>query len=115
MDFLENLLNSGDRKHQNRGGFLRDDHHHDDDHDDHHDHRDYPNDQPYNLNQQLSPNHNAFLPGVMCRKCTIQTVQGAKFCHACGTAIDLVLNCASCGSKLPALGTFCPQCGYKNG
>jgi ribosomal protein L40E len=27
----------------------------------------------------------------------------------------MILNCASCGSKLPAQALFCPQCGYKSG
>jgi ribosomal protein L40E len=112
MDFLENLLNSGDRRHQKRGGFFNNDDHHDDDHDDHHDH---PYQQPYNINPQVPQNQTAFPPGVVCRKCATQTVQGAKFCHGCGTAIELSLNCASCASKLPPQATFCPQCGYKNG
>jgi predicted amidophosphoribosyltransferase len=41
-------------------------------------------------------------------------VQGAKFCHGCGTALQLNLVCASCGTTLPNAAAFCPQCGYKN-
>jgi ribosomal protein L40E len=111
MDFLENFLNSGDRRHQRGGGFLQNDDHHDDDHDDHHGHN-YQ--QPYNINPQGLQNQTVFPPGILCRKCSTQTVQGAKFCHTCGTAIELILNCASCGSLLPAMASFCPQCGYKN-
>jgi ribosomal protein L40E len=27
----------------------------------------------------------------------------------------MILNCASCGSKLPVDAPFCSQCGYRNG
>jgi ribosomal protein L40E len=27
----------------------------------------------------------------------------------------VILNCASCGSKLPVDAPFCSQCGYRNG
>jgi ribosomal protein L40E len=110
MDFLENLLNSGDRGHQRRGGFLQNDDHHDDEHDEHHHNQYPPNGFP-----QVPINQTAFQPGAICRKCSTQTVLGAKFCHGCGAAIEMSLNCASCGSKLPAGALFCPQCGYKSG
>jgi ribosomal protein L40E len=114
MDFLKSLLDSDNRKHQNRGGFMQNEDHHDDDHDhedDHHHRQQYPN----SAYPQVPTNPAAFLPGVVCRNCSTQTVQGANFCHGCGAAIEMILNCASCGSKLPASALFCPQCGYKSG
>jgi ribosomal protein L40E len=128
MDFIEDLFDFGERKHRNKGGFFQNGGHHDEDHhdDDHHgDHGHRQNqDDPFTQGPMNStqPANQPFptaplisLAGVMCRKCSTHTVQGAKFCHVCGTAIDLLQICASCGSKLPANGLFCAQCGYKNG
>jgi ribosomal protein L40E len=133
MDFLEDLLDFGDRKRRkngglfpqgNRGGIPNNRDHHDDDHydDDHDHHQQYPansNQQaPANsqfpVNQQFPANPAAALSGVICPKCSTPTLQGAKFCHGCGTVIGVLLNCASCGSQLPANAPFCPQCGYNN-
>jgi ribosomal protein L40E len=112
MDFLEDLFDFGDRKRQNRNRSTENGDHHDDHHDDDNDDRQHYATGPY---PQNPTNTAAFLPGIVCRKCSTQTIQGAKFCHACGTAIETALNCASCGSKLPANALFCSQCGYKNG
>ncbi len=116
MDFLEDLFDFGDRKRRNRGGPFQNgnqpDHHDDDDHDHDEDHhRPYP----ANAYPKGSPYPAAFLPGVLCPKCGRQTVQGARFCHECGAAMNMNQNCASCGSKLPGNAPYCPQCGYKNG
>jgi ribosomal protein L40E len=112
MDFLRDLFDFGDRKRRKRGGINQNEDHHDDDHDDDHDHHQpYPN----SSYPQVSTNPDASLPGVVCRNCSAQTVQGAKFCHRCGTAIDVPKICASCGSKLPTNALFCPQCGSTNG
>jgi ribosomal protein L40E len=114
MDFLEDMF--GDRDRRGRGGsFQGGGHHdhHDDDHDDDHGYR-----QPYPANlpsPQVPTNQAAYPPGVVCRKCSIQTVSGANFCHGCGAVIEKILNCASCGSKLPDNALFCSQCGFKNG
>jgi ribosomal protein L40E len=113
MDFLEGLFDIGDNKRRKKGGFFQNDDHHDDyKYDNDHDHR-----QPYPVNSypQVPVNPEVVPTDILCRKCSAQTIQGAKFCHECGTAIELILNCASCGSKLPANAPFCPQCGYKNG
>jgi ribosomal protein L40E len=123
MDFLEDLFDLGDRKRRNRGGIFQNGDHHDDDHHDDHEHHPnqgstYPQvsmNSPLPGNQQFSTAPAASLTGVVCRNCSTQTVQGAKFCHGCGTAIDIIQTCASCGSKLPARALFCAQCGYKNG
>jgi ribosomal protein L40E len=123
MDFLEELFDLGKRKYKKRGdAFHNEDHHnddHDDDHDDNHDrHHQYPtNTYPQVLANHMQASSNpAGLPsGIVCRRCSTQTVQGAKFCHGCGTAIEMILNCASCGSKLPVDAPFCSQCGYRNG
>jgi len=103
MDFLEALFDLGDRKRQKRGGFFHND--------DHHNQQQYP----VNSSPQVLANPAVVLSGVVCRKCSTQTIQGSKFCHGCGTAIETILNCASCGSRIPANAPFCPQCGYKNG
>ena len=115
MDFLEDLFEMGNRKRrQGDGSYQNGDHHdhHDDDHDDdhglHHQH-------PTNPYPQTATNPAAFLPGIMCPKCSTQTVQGTKFCHTCGSVIAIAQNCASCGAKLPANALFCSQCGYRNG
>ena len=114
MDFLEELFDLDKRKHKKRGGAF-----HNDDHDDDHDrHHQYPsNAYPQVLanHMEASSNPAAFPSSIVCRRCSTQTVQGAKFCHGCGTAIEVILNCASCGSKLPVDAPFCSQCGYRNG
>jgi hypothetical protein len=113
MNFLKDLLDSGDHRYQKRDGFMQNGDHHDDGHDndhEHHSHQYAPNAYP-----QVLTNTSDFQPGVVCCNCSTQTVQGAKFCHGCGAAIELILNCAGCGSKLPAYALFCPQCGYKSG
>jgi ribosomal protein L40E len=115
MDFLEDLFNRGDRKHQKNGGGFQNEDHHDDEHDDDHDDDHHRHQYSINSYPQVPTNPAAVLSGIVCRKCSTQTLQGAKFCHGCGTAIEIILNCASCGSKLPANAPFCPQCGYKNG
>jgi ribosomal protein L40E len=106
MDFLEDLLDFGDRKNRRRDGSYQDDHEDDCDH-----RQQYP----ANAYPQAPVNPAVFQPGVVCRKCAAQTVQGAKFCHGCGAAIEMILNCTSCGSRLPANAVFCSQCGFKNG
>jgi ribosomal protein L40E len=115
MDFLEDLFDFGDHKRRKQGGFFQNGGHHDehdDDHDDEFNHRNPYQTDPYS---QVSTNPVVFLPGIICRKCSKQTVQGAKFCHECGAAIELIQNCSSCGSKLPADALFCPKCGFRNG
>jgi ribosomal protein L40E len=112
MDLLEGLFDFGDRKRRNGGGFLQndeqDDHHHED--------HDHPRNQyPPKTNPQGPTIAAMYQPGAVCRNCSTQTVMGAKFCHGCGAAIELIQNCASCGSKLPTYALFCPQCGYKSG
>ena len=111
MDFLEELFELGRRKRlKNDGAFHEEDHH---DHDD--DHHDRRHQYPTNAYPQSSAGPAVIPSGIVCRRCSTQTVQGAKFCHGCGTAIEMILNCASCGSKLPDNAPYCPQCGYGNG
>jgi ribosomal protein L40E len=112
MDFLENLFDPDNRRNRKSGGLFQQGNHHDDhdDHDDYHDHHQNPANSPF----PVPGNSATYQPGAICRQCSTVTVQGAKFCHGCGAAIDLIPVCASCGSKLPAAALFCPQCGYKN-
>jgi DNA-directed RNA polymerase subunit RPC12/RpoP len=111
MDFLEDLFDRGDRNRRRGGGSYQNGDH---SHDDHNQGYEHQNRYPPN-NPQGAPNGAAFLPGVACPKCGIQTVQGAKFCHGCGAGMAMITNCGGCGAKLPESGIFCPQCGYKNG
>ena len=49
---------------------------------------------------------------IYCPKCHTQLVDDAKFCHKCGTNIDIALaNCPSCEKKNPADARFCYHCG----
>ena len=119
MDFLEELFELGKRKYQKSGGVFHDKDLKDDDHDDDDDDkrrqyptRSYPQGPAYR--PQVTSNPAFFLSSIVCRRCSIQTVQGAKFCHSCGTAIELISTCASCGSKLPLNELLCSQCGYGN-
>jgi hypothetical protein len=100
MDFLEELFDLGRHKHRRSDGAFHEEDHHD------HDRR-HP--YPTNAYPQVPANHAlvasnpaTFPSGVVCRRCSSQTIQGATFCHGCGTAIEMILNCASCGSKLTA-------------
>ncbi len=118
MDFLEELFEIGKRKYQKSGGVFHDKDHKDDDHDDDDDkRRPYPTKsytQAPAYRPQVTSSPVAFSSSIVCRRCSVQTVQGAKFCHSCGTAIELKLTCASCGSKLPVNKPLCSQCGYGN-
>jgi ribosomal protein L40E len=118
MDFLEELFELGKRKYQKSGGVFHDKDHKDDDHDDDDDkRRQYPTKtytQVVAYHPQTSSNPVTLLSSIVCRRCSTQTVQGAKFCHGCGTTIELILTCASCGSKLPVNESPCTQCGYRN-
>jgi ribosomal protein L40E len=116
MDFLEDLFDFGNRKRQKSGGLFQNGDHHDDNHNEHHDDdHGHQNQYPTNSFPQVPTNPAAFPTGIVCRKCSTSTMPGAKFCHGCGAALEMILNCASCGSKLPTNAPFCPQCGYKNG
>lgn len=49
---------------------------------------------------------------IFCPKCHTQLVEDAKFCHNCGTHIDIPLaDCPSCAKKNPADARFCYGCG----
>lgn len=121
MDFLEELFELGKRKYQKSGGVFHDkdykDDYHDGDDDDDDKLRQYPT-KAYTQAPAYYPQVSSipvdFLASSVCRRCSMQTVQGAKFCHGCGTAIELILTCASCGSKLPVNEPLCSQCGYGN-
>lgn len=120
MDFLEELFKLGKRKYQKNSGVFHDKDHKDEDHDDDDDHykrRQYPT-SPFTqvpaYHPQAHPSSVILLSSIICRRCSTQTVHGAKFCQGCGTAIELILKCASCGSKLPVNEPLCSQCGYRN-
>jgi ribosomal protein L40E len=114
MEFLEDLLDFGDRKRKKRSGiFGRGDQH--DDHDEHHDDDDHHGHYPDNHSQVYPSNPVMPSTGLFCTRCSTKLVPGAKFCHQCGTVLELKTNCGSCGSSLPANALFCPQCGYKSG
>jgi ribosomal protein L40E len=114
MSILEKLLKSVTSGYQGRGEFGR---YADrqDIHDDHYDHDDHDRSQQYPANPgfRMPADPVPFPSGVVCRNCSTQTVTGAKFCHTCGTAIEMIPFCSSCGSKWPANALFCPQCGFK--
>ena len=119
MDFLEELFELGKRKYQKSGGVFHDKDHKDGDPDDDDDNkrrqyptRSYPQGPAYR--PQVTSNPVVFLSSIVCRRCSTQTVEDAKFCHSCGTSIELNLTCASCGSKLPVNESLCSQCGYGN-
>jgi hypothetical protein len=53
---------------------------------------------------------------IFCPKCHSQLLEGAKFCHNCGTNIEIPLgDCNSCGKKNPADAQFCYSCGNPMG
>ena len=53
---------------------------------------------------------------IFCPKCHSQLLEGAKFCHNCGTNIEIPLgDCGSCGKKNPADAQFCYACGNPMG
>jgi hypothetical protein len=81
MVFLEVLFDLGDRKSQKKDGFFQND--------DDHDHHPYPINSYY---PQILANSAVIPTGILCHKCSAQTLQGAKFCHGCGTAIEVILN-----------------------
>jgi hypothetical protein len=128
MDFLKNQFKFEDHN-RRKGGWIfgqgdHDDHveHHDGDHDDDHDddhdeHRDNDHDEHPAVNHSQVYPLNPVMPptGLSCTRCSTQLVQGAKFCHQCGMALEQKADCVSCGSRLPANSVYCPQCGDKNG
>ena len=53
---------------------------------------------------------------IYCPKCHTSLVENAKFCHQCGTHVDIPLSeCASCKTMNPADVSFCYKCGAPNG
>ncbi len=117
MDFIEDLFDIADRKRRQKNGQFQKDTYHEDDHDDDHDDHDHGHTQRAQTNQNptVPGSQAAFLAGIVCRRCSTQTVKGARYCHGCGSALQTAQNCAACGSKLPEDAPFCPQCGYRNG
>jgi len=110
MDFLEELFKISNRKYQKSGGVFHDKDHKDDDHDDDDDddddkRRQYPTRSytqvPAAYRPQVTSSPAVFLSSIVCRRCSTQTVDGAKFCHGCGTSIEV---------NEP----LCSQCGYGN-
>ena len=48
---------------------------------------------------------------VFCPKCHTRILENAKFCHQCGTNVDIPLaDCPSCQKKNPADAQFCYAC-----
>jgi ribosomal protein L40E len=47
---------------------------------------------------------------MKCAKCNAENPVDAKFCIACGDAIEF--RCPNCSSVTPAEGTFCKACGH---
>ena len=115
MDFIEGLFDFGDRNRRKRGGFFQNDSQHGQYNDDYDDDQDHHNQYSNNSIPQDSTKSAATLVGVICNKCSTQTVLGAKFCHGCGATIEVNHKCSSCGSLLPVNAQFCAQCGCKNG
>jgi hypothetical protein len=109
MKLLETLLKSVTSENQGRGGFGQHADHHGDDHDNHDCHHQYSTDPAFRMPADSAP----FPPGVVCRNYSTQTVTRVKFCHSCGSAIEMIPFCSSGGTKWPANALFCPQCGYK--
>jgi ribosomal protein L40E len=114
MEFLE-LFDFGERKRRKHNEIFGQGDHHDDDDDADDEHHQHRSQNPANAYPQILANPAAAPTGIVCRRCSTQTVQGAKFCHGCGNPIEMISNCASCGSKLPDNAPYCLQCGYGNG
>lgn len=54
----------------------------------------------------------------LCPNCNTQSVPGAKFCHECGTKLELgteekeeIRECPNCGNPLKPQTRFCGKCG----
>src|SRR4051794_17682987 len=45
----------------------------------------------------------------ICPACSTENPEGARFCMACGTALDR--RCPSCGADVPRGASFCVECG----
>ena len=46
---------------------------------------------------------------MRCTACGTELIAGKKFCHVCGTRVNL--TCATCGAALQPEFRFCPDCG----
>jgi hypothetical protein len=110
MDFLENLFDLGDRRH-NRGR-----HGGRNDHDDHHsDDRYHDHDDRYDDRGSMPYRHEAGGPAGSCVKCSAPLAAAFKFCPGCGTQVSRQSKCAACGSDLVENAKFCAACGAKTG
>src|SRR5215210_1648161 len=49
------------------------------------------------------------MAGLVCASCSTTNPEGARFCMACGAALER--RCASCGEIVPPEARFCPACG----
>jgi len=55
----------------------------------------------------------------LCSKCGEEIKSSEKFCHSCGTKVDIGARnhkqfCSECGKQIYNKGNFCPECGSKN-
>ena len=52
-------------------------------------------------------------PGTPCAKCQANVAPGAKFCMACGSAVNTARFCHNCGGNVPTGAKFCGSCGER--
>jgi len=87
-------------------------------------HNQYPQQNPYQpVQNPYQPQQNPYQPPqyeqpvnqntLVCGKCNVRLVPGAKFCLECGAKVNEVLACVGCGEKLPPNAKFCLNCGNK--
>ncbi len=50
---------------------------------------------------------------LLCPKCSVQVIPGAKFCHSCGDkVVERIKPCPVCSGTNPINSVFCHHCGF---
>jgi len=73
-----------------------------------------PSPTPFQPPAASAPAHAPDASGITCAQCGARSLQGARFCHACGAPMPQPRACPACG-HVQASGQFCSHCGTKMG
>ena len=93
MSFFEDLFDNDHRR--GRHGYEHDDDHH-----------------GYGRQSNNRYDERYYGELVHCRRCSVELIPGARFCHQCGApSLEMKPKCSSCQKEMQVGAKFCPHCG----